>query len=209
MIAGGCGLPAQVQGQRERWIRYFGFDVHRTRRMAVVPETCDAPRFGFVGIDGPRAVAATARMRDVVCAAADGTLAPGINNVEYQRRMYADRRMQCGRRAPRAEAYPGDKFSGCSRRRQRQCATVAGDDVAGLGLAATSGAATGLVFLATPVEAVLLPLALLAMQGCTDPAGTSGTPPLITQLPRQLSAAEQNIVQSTPDFAVNSDLKSP
>ncbi len=39
--------------------------------------------------------------------------------------------------------------------------------------------------------------------GCADPAGTNGKPAIITQLPRQLSAAERGIVQSTPDFAVN------
>ena len=87
--------------------------------MAVGPEPREPPRFGFVRVDGKRVVVAAAGMRDVIRAAADRALRPAIDEIEVQRRLHADRRMQRGRGTPRTKAHAGDELAGNAGRRQR------------------------------------------------------------------------------------------
>ena len=55
--------------------------------MAVVLEAGEAAGLGFIGIDREGLVIASARMGDVIDAAAQRALAPAVDNVEGQRRL--------------------------------------------------------------------------------------------------------------------------
>src|SRR5689334_7996818 len=61
--------------------------------------------FGFERVDGTRLVVATTRMRDMVDAARDASACPTIDEIECERRMHLDVRMQAARRLPSAEAH--------------------------------------------------------------------------------------------------------
>src|ERR1700739_960328 len=61
--------------------------VDRARRVAVILETRAAPRLGFIGVDREGFVVASARMGDVIHAAAERAPAPGVDDVERQRRL--------------------------------------------------------------------------------------------------------------------------
>src|SRR5437867_2608765 len=96
-------------------------------RMAVRPEARDPPRLGFVRVDRKRVVVATARMHNVVRTAAERALRPRVDEIEGERRLHADRRVQRGRRTPRAKPQAGDELARNAGGRERQRATVAGD----------------------------------------------------------------------------------
>ena len=93
--------------------------------------TCSAAAgFRLVGIDRKGLVVAPARVRDIVDATAQGSPAPAIDNVEGERRMDVDRRMQRRRQVPGLVAHAGDEFALPAGRAERHAASVAGDDVA-------------------------------------------------------------------------------
>ena len=56
-------------------------------------------------------MAAPARMRDMIGAAAEAAIVPCIHHVKHQRRMSADGRLQAFGRLPRAITDAGDKFA--------------------------------------------------------------------------------------------------
>ena len=85
------------------------------RRVAHAEEARQAPALGLVGVDREGVVVAPARMRDVVLAAAERALHPGVDQVEGQRRVHADRRVQRRRRAPGAVAHAGDELADACR----------------------------------------------------------------------------------------------
>ena len=68
-------------------------------------------------------------MRDVIGAAAEGAVVPGVDQIEDERRVDRDRRVQAVRRLPRAVADAGDEFALRAGRMQRDAAAIAGDDV--------------------------------------------------------------------------------
>src|SRR5205823_8840157 len=68
-------------------------------------------------------------MRYVVRAAANRPAGPRVDDVEGERRLDADRRMQCRRRTPGAEAHARDVFARDARRRKRQSTSIARDGV--------------------------------------------------------------------------------
>ena len=72
----------------------------------------------------------SARMRDVIFAATRGAAHPAVEQVEHQRRVHADRRMQRRRRLPRAVAHGGDELADAPGRAQRHAPPVAGDHIA-------------------------------------------------------------------------------
>ena len=61
---------------------------------------------------------------------AERALGPRVDDIERERRVHADRRVQRRGRLPRAVAHAGDVLADASRRLQRQRAAVAGHDVA-------------------------------------------------------------------------------
>jgi hypothetical protein len=70
-------------------------------------------------------------MGDVVDAAAERAPVPAIDDIEGQRRVDVDRRLQCRRQLPRLETHAGDVFAGAPGRGERHKSPVAGDGVAG------------------------------------------------------------------------------
>ena len=62
--------------------------------MAVIPEACHATRLGFVGIDREGIVITPPGMNNMIGTASDRASAPAIDEIEDQRRLYANRRMQ-------------------------------------------------------------------------------------------------------------------
>ena len=67
-----------------------------------------AATLSLISIDRERLVVATTRMRDVVGAAADRAAIPGIDEVEHQRGVDRNSRMQTRRWLPGAVAHPGN-----------------------------------------------------------------------------------------------------
>ena len=104
--------------------------VHRAWRVAVVPEARDAARLGFVGIYREGVVTAPAGMGDMIGAAADRASAPGVDQVEHQRRIHADRRVQRRRRVPSAVAHTAHKFTHLAGGLHRDHAAIAGEHMA-------------------------------------------------------------------------------
>lgn len=98
--------------------------------MSDAEETRHAPALRFVGVDRQRFVIAPAGMGDVVLATAQRTLHPGVEQVEHQRRMHRDRRLQAVGRLPSAEAHTRDKLANPSGRLQRHRNAIAGQQIA-------------------------------------------------------------------------------
>ena len=75
-------------------IAFLGGTVSGGRRVPDVEEPREAPAFRLVGVDRKRLEAAAAGMRDVVDAAADRALVPRVHEIEHERRVHRNRRMQ-------------------------------------------------------------------------------------------------------------------
>src|SRR5260370_41732468 len=90
----------QIEGDRklergpERW------NIDRAAGMAMILEAAAAARFRLVGVDRKGLIIASAGVRHVVDAAAQGAPVPGVDDVESQRHIYADGRMQGQRKIP-------------------------------------------------------------------------------------------------------------
>src|SRR2546430_12729497 len=76
--------PPEVERHRILERAFLQRNLDDARRVAMILEARPASRLGFVGIDRERLVAAPARMRDVIDAAAQRPLAPAVDNVERQ-----------------------------------------------------------------------------------------------------------------------------
>ena len=88
-----------------------GGTLDRAGRVADGEEAREPPALRFVGVDRERLEAAAAGMRDVVGAAAERAPVPGVDEIEHQRRVNGDRRVQAARRLPRAIAHAGDELA--------------------------------------------------------------------------------------------------
>jgi hypothetical protein len=53
------------------------------------PEPADAPALGLEGIDRKCIVISSTRMGDMIGATTDGTVIPGIDNIENQRNVFS------------------------------------------------------------------------------------------------------------------------
>src|SRR6266851_5804496 len=104
--------------------------IEKSRRVTMVLEARQAPRLCLVGVDREGLVIATAGMDDVVDAAAERTGAPLVENVEGERGVGVDGRLQRPRQLPGLEADACDIFAGTAGGGQRNAASVAGDGVA-------------------------------------------------------------------------------
>ena len=86
--------------------------------MAQAEETRQAAGLGLVGVDREGVVVAPARVRHVVLAAAHRAAHPGVDQVEGQRRMHIDGRVQGRGRVPGPVAHR-------RRRTRRPCRSAA------------------------------------------------------------------------------------
>src|ERR1700690_4645958 len=103
-------MIAQIQREGELGARDRRLDAHVSRRVADPKESGEAPAFGFERVHGERLVAAAAGMHHMISTTAYRSLHPGVDYIENQRRVNADRRMQCGPGLPGTEAHAGDKL---------------------------------------------------------------------------------------------------
>src|SRR6266700_2995368 len=89
-------LPALSQIEREGalTIRLGRREVHRTGCVADLEEASQAAAFGLIGVHGQSVVVATAWMRDVIGTTSDRASVPTIHDVEDERRVHADGRLQ-------------------------------------------------------------------------------------------------------------------
>src|SRR5262249_1327190 len=117
----------QVESHRIFERPLFTGQAEQSRRMAELLEARQAPRLRFIRVHQQRLVAASARMGNVVDAAAERTAAPAIENVEGERGVDIDGWVQRRRQLPRLEAYAGDVFAGAAGWRQRNEPPVAAD----------------------------------------------------------------------------------
>src|SRR5262245_5140010 len=120
----------QVESHRVFERTFFRRQVEQSRRMAEILEARQAPRLRFIRIDRQGLVVAPARMGNVIDAAAERAAAPAIENVEGERGVDVDGRVQRRRQLPRLEAYAGDVFAGPAGWRQRNEPSVAADGMA-------------------------------------------------------------------------------
>ena len=123
--------PAQVERERE-------LAGCRSRRASAARPACGRARrtaparraLGLVGVHREVVVAAAARMGDVVRAAAERALGPRVDDVEDQRRVHGDGRMQAATAAARrGSARRRTNSPSRAGRLQRHAPAVAGDDV--------------------------------------------------------------------------------
>src|SRR5258708_28927479 len=94
--------------ERALWAGQAG----QSRRMAETLEARQAPRLRFIRVDRQGLVVASAGMDNVVEAAPERAAAPAIENVEGERGVAVDGRMQRRRQLPRLETHAGDVFAG-------------------------------------------------------------------------------------------------
>ncbi len=98
--------------------------------MAKLEETRNAAAFGFVGVDGESVVTPSAGMGDVIGAAADTAPGPVVDNVEDERRVNADGRMETLGGLPGAIADAGDELAVGAGGMKGEFSAVHGDGVA-------------------------------------------------------------------------------
>jgi len=107
-------------------------EFHRAGSVAEFEEACHAAAFGFKGVDGECLKTAAAGVGDMIGASGDGALIPGIDDVENQRRVNADGRMQAVRRLPGAVTEAGDEFAVAAGGVEGNGDTIDGDCVTGV-----------------------------------------------------------------------------
>src|SRR5258705_13135781 len=107
MAASNLSRTPQVEGHGIFERRLLGWNGVISGRVAQVLEPGEASRLCLVGIDRKGLVAATARMRDVVDAATKRATTPAIIDVEGERRLHRNGRMQRCSQLPRLEAAAG------------------------------------------------------------------------------------------------------
>src|SRR5215471_3072816 len=120
----------QVESHRIFERPLFAGQAEQSRRMAEILEARQAPRLRFIRVHWQGLVVASARVGNVVDAAAERAAAPAIENVEGERGVDIDGRVERRRQLPRLEAYAGDVFAGPAGWRQRNEPSVAGDGMA-------------------------------------------------------------------------------
>src|SRR5262245_58824314 len=99
-------MPPQIERHRILDAAFLGrIVIDRAWRMTVILEARAPARFGLVRIHRESFIAASAGVRHVIDAAAERAPAPDIDDVEGERRVHVERRMQRGGEFPRLEAH--------------------------------------------------------------------------------------------------------
>src|SRR5687768_12513451 len=96
-------------------------------------EAGGAARFCFLGVDRESLIIEPSGVRDMIGAAADRAIAPGVDHVEYERRVHGQGGMQPRGRGPSLKTNAGDKFSASPSRRERHKTAVTGDAITRVG----------------------------------------------------------------------------
>ena len=107
----------------------FGRRLLRAGRVAEGGEAGDAPPLCLERVRRQPLVREAARVGDVVRAAGDRAAGPGVDQIEDQRHVHADGRVQRRRRLPGAIAHAGHGLAGRAGGVQGDAPAIAGDDV--------------------------------------------------------------------------------
>ena len=94
-------------------------DVQCSGRVTEAEKAFKAATFGLKRVDGKDLVVASARVHDVVLAAAETAFHPAVDDIEDERRVHADRWVQCRGRLPRSIAHACDELADRPRRLHR------------------------------------------------------------------------------------------
>src|SRR5262245_48167854 len=105
-------------------------NIEQPRGVTMILEARQAARFRFVRVDREGLVVAPTGMGDVIDAAAERVAAPAVIDVEGERGVHVDGRMQRRRQLPGLEADAGDILAGAAGRGERQASSVAGHGMA-------------------------------------------------------------------------------
>jgi hypothetical protein len=119
---------SSVKGSRVR--RRAAGRARRAGRVADALEAREPAALGFERVDRQRLVVAAAGVHHVIAAAAERAARPGVEQVEGQRRMHADVRVQRRGRLPGAVTHRADELADRPGRPQRHRMAVAGNPVA-------------------------------------------------------------------------------
>src|ERR1700730_7718843 len=109
MLRSDLSRAPEVESHRIFERAFFTGNIERPRGVAVILEARQAPRLRLIGIDREGLVIAPTRMSDMVDAAAERAPIPAIIDVEGQRTVHVDVRLQRRRQLPGLEAHPGDE----------------------------------------------------------------------------------------------------
>src|SRR6266498_2587640 len=120
----------QIEGERKLAVSLGWREIYWAGCVADFEEAREAAAFRFEGVDGERFVVAAARMGDVIGATAQGTVVPPVHDVEQERRVGGDGRVQALGWCPGAEADTSDVFATGAGGMERQGTAVARDEVA-------------------------------------------------------------------------------
>src|SRR5262245_41901938 len=108
----GPGRPPQIE---RRWVfdaALFGRNlIDEPGRVAVILEPGAPSRFRLVGVHRKGLVVASAGMRHVIDTAPERPAAPGIDDIQGERRVDIKGRMQGGRQLPGFEPHAGDELA--------------------------------------------------------------------------------------------------
>src|SRR5882724_646018 len=120
----------QVQCERELRARRNIFGLHLARRVTEAKKARQAAALGLIGIHWKRRVVESPRMSDVIGATAYTPVVPGVHNIEHERRVETDGRMEATRWLPSPVTHTRYVFTVGTRRVQLKGDPSHGDDVA-------------------------------------------------------------------------------
>ncbi len=121
---------AQVQRIRKLAARYGTSHAEGPRRVAQAREPGQPPALSFVAVHRKLIVTSAARVHHVILASTERTIHPGVDDVERQRRVRSNCRVQRRRRLPGAIAHASDVLAVPPGRLERYGPAVARDDEA-------------------------------------------------------------------------------
>ncbi len=134
---GGCHATsrhaAQIESERKVWIELRLPHGETARHVTHVVEAGDTSTFGGRRVDRSHFVGTSAGVNDVIRTTRDRPLIPAIVDVDMQRPVDADRRVEAGRRLPGTVTHAANPLPRNASGLQRQRVAVDRDQVASLG----------------------------------------------------------------------------
>jgi len=110
---------AQIEGEGKLRVDAGYTNVQFSGRVTEAEKAFKAATFGLKRVDGKDLVVASARVHNMVLATAEAAFHPAVDDIEDERRVHADGRVQCRGRLPRSVAHTCDEPADRPRRLQR------------------------------------------------------------------------------------------
>src|SRR5882724_455745 len=109
----------QIEGEGKLRVDAGYTNVQFSGRVTEAEKAFKAATFGLKRVDGKDLVVASARVHNMVLATAEAAFHPVVDDIEDERRVHADGRVQCRGRLPRSVAHTCDEPADRPRRLQR------------------------------------------------------------------------------------------